>query len=160
MLSTASFLSFLKCSHLDLTHIEYRFKSSIWVFFVVVVFFCFFPHNLSKTILYPSNCSERFESIFLLRALISCEPQLKALWQRSSFGWNGSLYSGGLPDLCGGCGARVSRSATVNCECLHVDLLLSIYVIPKLVGGLQERGGCHGLVNHRYVLTHTLDLFG
>lgn len=156
MLSTASFLSFLKCSHLDLTHVEYRFKSSIWGLFV----FCFFPLNLSKTILYHSNCSERFKSIFLLRALISCEPQVNALWQHSNFGWNGSLYSGGLPDLCGGCGARVSRSATVNCACLHVDLLLSIYVIPKLVGGLQERGGCHGLVNHRYVLTHTLDLFG
>lgn len=25
---------------------------------------------------------------------------------------------------------------------------------------MQERGGCHGLVNHRYVLTHTLDGFG
>lgn len=80
--------------------------------------------------------------------------------QHSSFGfgWNGSLYSGRLPDLCGGCGARVSRSASANCACLHVDLLLSIYVIAKPMGGLQERGGCHGLVNHRYVLTHTLCL--
>ena len=42
----------------------------------------------------------------------------------------------------------VSRSASANCACLHVDLLLSIYVIAKIEGG-QERGGCHGLVNHK-----------
>lgn len=51
-------------------------------------------------------------------------------------------------------------SATVNCARLHIDLLLNIYVILMGVGGLRERGRCHGLVNHRYVLTYTKDLFG
>lgn len=51
------------------------------------------------------------------------------------------FYGGTLPDPCGWCGARVSRSATVNCARLHIDLLLNIYVILKLMwGGLRKRG--------------------
>lgn len=74
------------------------------------------------------------------------------------------FYRGRLPDHCGRCGARVSRSATVNCARLHIDLLLNIYVILKLMGEIARGGGrgwwCHGLVNHRYVPTYTKDLFG
>lgn len=89
----------------------------------------------------------------------------QSVWLKQLF------YRGRLPDPCGRCGARVSRSATVNCTCLHIDLLLNIYVILKLmgeiaregvgwVGGSGGGGGCHGLVNHRYVPTYTKDLFG
>lgn len=53
--------------------------------------------------------------------------------------------------------ATVSRNATVNCACLYIDLLLNIYVIVKRKGG---GGGCHGVVNHRYVPTYSRDLFG
>ena len=51
------------------------------------------------------------------------------------------FYSGRLPDPCGRCGARVSRTATVNCALFNIDLLLNIYVILKLMGGSQGKMG-------------------
>ena len=71
----------------------------------------------------------------ILGALTESRLTLQPIWLKQLFYWNL------LPDSCGRCGARVSRSATVNCASLHVDLLLNIYVIFKLMGECEGKGG-------------------
>lgn len=89
---------------------------------------------------------------------------MKAAQKCSSFGWNSFFMAADCQILAVNVVRGSLDSATVNCARLRIDLLLNIYVILMGQGlgggGLRERGRCHGLVNHRYVLTYTKDLFG
>lgn len=96
--------------------------------------------NCLGVIFYHSDCCKSVQAglkcgVFLLRGvLISCEPQVKAVWQCNRFGWNSSFTEADCQILVVDV-VRGSPDLLLLTACLRVDLLLNIYVILKLVGG-------------------------